>query len=100
MEADMAVKLFTKNELLVKHSAFGARLVMDNDFSTIASLRVASVQTIELWADKNHTVKGFTSALYAISLPKNLIDYFQRYFSNSFEEHKNKPDGAACIWRS
>uniref|UniRef100_A0ABD2WA33 Mutator-like transposase domain-containing protein n=1 Tax=Trichogramma kaykai TaxID=54128 RepID=A0ABD2WA33_9HYME len=38
MEADMAVKLYIKNPLFAQHDVFGARIIMDNDWSTIATL--------------------------------------------------------------
>lgn len=95
MEADMGVELYTKNELFDKHHVFGGRLVMDNDSATIASLRAASVHSIELWADKNHTVKAFSNALWGMSLQKPLIDYFTHNFSNAIAEHRNQADALA-----
>uniref|UniRef100_A0ABD2X077 Mutator-like transposase domain-containing protein n=1 Tax=Trichogramma kaykai TaxID=54128 RepID=A0ABD2X077_9HYME len=92
MEADMAVMLYTKNPLFEKHKVFGARLVMDNDCSTIASLRKVSKHSIELWADKNHSVKTFTSSLWNISLPRGIIEYFCSTFGGVIEEHKGNPD--------
>jgi len=98
MEADIAVELFTKNPLFDKHQVFGARLIMDNDASTIASLRAISIHSVELWADKNHSVKAFSSSLYGMSLPKSLIDYFSNALSNAIAENKNRPqDLADCL---
>ena len=55
MEADMAAELYTRNPLFEKHKGFGARLIMDNDSSTIAGLRKISVHSIEL----SHVKKNY-----------------------------------------
>lgn len=83
MEADMAVEMALKNPLFEKHNIFLARIVMDNDSSTICSLRDLSPHNIELWADKNHSVKAFSSSLYSLNLPKPIIDYFTSNLSNA-----------------
>lgn len=100
MEADIAVELYTKNPLFIKHHVFGARLVMNNDSATIASLRAVSLNSIELWADKNHTVKAFANSLWAMSLPKKVIDYFSNNFSNAIAEHKNDPEALAATLKA
>ncbi|KAL7297622.1 hypothetical protein TKK_0009293 [Trichogramma kaykai] len=55
-------------------------------------LRQVSAHTIELWVDKNHSVKAFSNSLYGMSLPKPIIDYFNYLMTNSIIEHKNNSD--------
>jgi len=95
MEADIAVELFTENPLFAKHHVFGARLIMDNDSATIASLRAVSAHSIELWSDKNHSVKAFSNSMYGMSLPKPMIEYFTNTLSNAIAENKNRPQDLA-----
>lgn len=64
----MTVELYTKNKLFTQHNIFGARLIMDNDSLTIVSLRSVLTHKIELWTDKNHTVKAFSNSLWAMKL--------------------------------
>ncbi|XP_066600064.1 uncharacterized protein [Prorops nasuta] len=100
MEASIAVELYTKNPLFIKHHVFGARLIMNNDSATIASLRAVSNHNIELWADKNHSVKAFSNSMYGMSLPKPVIDYFTNTLSNVIAKHKNRPQDLAHTLRS
>ncbi|XP_058802154.1 uncharacterized protein LOC131670510 [Phymastichus coffea] len=92
MEADMAKELFTDNPLFKELNIYGARLIMDNDSSTIALLRKVCTHDIELWADKNHTVKSLSNALHRLSVAAGLVDYFTENFSGVIAECKGQPD--------
>ncbi|XP_077277842.1 uncharacterized protein LOC143906004 [Temnothorax americanus] len=93
MEPDMAVELIAKNDLLTEANVAIAVLIADDDASSIAAVRRESSHRVEKWSDLNHAKKGLTSALYALNLPKALIDYFGRAFSRAI--HQNKGNESA-----
>lgn len=93
MEPDMAAELIARNELLTAANVTIDVLIADDDASSIAAIRCEATHRVEKWSDVNHAKKGFTSALYALNLPKTLIDYFGRAFSHAI--HQNKGDESA-----
>ncbi|XP_043271195.1 uncharacterized protein [Venturia canescens] len=93
MEPDMAIELITKNRLLLEENVSIAVMIGDDDASSIAAVRRESVHKIEKWSDINHAKKGLTSALYALKVPKEVINYFARAFS--YAVYQNKGEAAA-----
>ena len=96
----MAVELFTKNDLFEKENVFGARLIMDEDSSAIAALRIASPHDIIKWSDTNHVTKGFKGALLTMKLKKELVDYFYSCFTAAIEDNKGNKSGLESALKS
>lgn len=93
MEPDMAVELITKNPLFEKHKVFCGRLIMDDDCTTIDSLRSICKHVILKWSDKNHACKNFKKALYSLKLDSKLIDYLYKNFTAAIDNFKGDVDG-------
>lgn len=93
MEQDMAIELFTNNDLFEEQNVFGARIAMDDDSTTIAGLQKATAHNIVKWSDRIHSSKNFKKSLYAIHLPPKLIEYFSTNFNASIQQNKNNPKG-------
>ncbi|XP_043289040.1 uncharacterized protein [Venturia canescens] len=90
MEPDMAVELVAKNHLLEDENVYISVFIGDDDASSIAAMRQEVTYTIEKWSDINHAKKNLSNDLYAISLPKRLIDYFTRAFTYALQQNKDK----------
>ncbi|XP_024892136.1 uncharacterized protein LOC112467665, partial [Temnothorax curvispinosus] len=92
MEPDMAVELFTKNELFEEAGVYASVIIGDDDSSTVAGVRRNATHEIEKWSDFNHTLKSFTSALYSMKLSPKLIEYFSRCFSSAVKQNKGNTE--------
>ncbi|XP_061176202.1 uncharacterized protein LOC133185163 [Saccostrea echinata] len=69
MEPAMAVNILTT----IKDKGHEVKtLVMDDDTMTISKFRSEVDKTIQKCSDKNHTIKNFTSSLYALQKDKTL----------------------------
>ena len=66
MEPHAAVKLVNENKILKKCNVEVGVLIADNDSSSISAIRNACTYEVVKQADKNHTSKGVTNALYKI----------------------------------
>lgn len=93
MEPDMAMELITQNPIFEKLGVFCGRLVMDDDTTTIDSLRRVCKHLIVKWSDKNHACKNFKKALYALKLDSNLIDYLYKLFVAAIDCNKGDVHG-------
>lgn len=89
MESDMAVELFTKNSLLDKENVDVNIIIGDDDSSTIAAIQRASSHQFTKWSDFNHVHKNFNNGLYALKLPRSLIEYFSKNFTCAIKQNKN-----------
>ena len=98
MEQDMAIGMILNNELFEKHKVFLARLIMDDDSSTIAALNRVSSYKIEKWSDQNHACKNFKGDLRGLKLSEELKEYFYSNFRTAISENKGNAKGLeACL---
>ncbi|XP_011883708.1 PREDICTED: uncharacterized protein LOC105570866, partial [Vollenhovia emeryi] len=86
MEPHAAVKLVNENKILKECNIQVGILIADNDSSSISAVRNACKHEVVKQADKNHTSKGVTNALYKIKknfkeLTGPVIKYLQRCFN-------------------
>lgn len=88
MEQDMAIELYTNNKLFDDAQVYGARLVMDDDSTTIAGLQQVTPYNVIKWSDKNHACKNFKKSLYALKLSAKQIKYFSKNFVAAIENNK------------
>lgn len=93
MEPDMAVELAVHNELFTKHNVFCARLVADDDSTTIDNLRRNCKHNVLKLSDKNHACKNFKKALYGLKLNKDLIEYLYNSFLVNLNHYKGDVAG-------
>ena len=68
MEPALAVLMITKNAQLADANCVVSTLIGDEDSCTIQAVRRESEVPVEKWADMNHVLKSFSSALYAIKV--------------------------------
>lgn len=94
MEPDISVELITKNKMLVEEGVTVAVLIGNHDDLSTAAVRHKASHQIEKWSDVNHMKRSLNSALCALKLPNEIINYFVRLFTPAFEE--NKEDALAA----
>lgn len=68
MKPALAVQMITKNAQLADAKCVVSTLIGDEDSCTIQAVRRESEVPVEKWADMNHVLKSFSSALYAIKV--------------------------------
>ena len=64
MEPHAAVKLDNENKILKECNVEVGVVIADNDSSSISAIRDTCTYEVVKQADKNHTSKGVTNALY------------------------------------
>ncbi|XP_058806469.1 uncharacterized protein LOC131672927 [Phymastichus coffea] len=98
MEADRAVELVTKSQILKEANVQVGVFIGDNDSSSISAIQNASNHKIVKQFDMNHSTKNVGGALHEIKkvndpekeLSNDIIKYIQRCFA--FAVHQDKGD--------
>ena len=100
MEPHMAIELHTNNDLFEEKQVYGARLIMDDDSTTLAGLQKVSPNSVIKWSDKIHSSKNFKKSLYALKLSKPLIVHFSSNFYAAIEENKGDVEGLSSALKA
>ena len=105
MEPHAAVKLVNENKILKECNVEVGVVIADNDSSSISAIRNACTYEVIKQADKNHTSKGVTNALYKIKksfkdLTGPTIKYLQRCFNFCISQNIGNDTNVATAIRN
>ena len=105
MEPHAALKLTKDNDILATNNVEVGVIITDNDSTAISAMRNSLNYEIIKQADKNHTSKGVTSALYKIEkkfkeLTSDSIKYIQKCFNYCVSQNLNEPERMADAIRN